>query len=81
MSEVDLSAEEKHRAIEIATAVRAVLEGCGYHEAFVGIVSAFAGVIVEGAPDERQARIAASQFGTYLSGTVEVLLTRQRKAP
>lgn len=63
--------------IRIAQAVGEALQGEEYHNAFVGVVSAMAMAIVDGAPDREQALIAARQFGDYLYGTVEAGLDRQ----
>ena len=65
--------------IRIAQAVAEALEGEEYHDAFVGVVSAIAMTIVEGAPNRGEALAIAKQFGEYLEGTVEAGLKNKLK--
>lgn len=63
--------------IRIAQAVAESLEGAEYHDAFVGVVSAIAMTIVEGAPNREEALAIARSFGEYLYGTVEAGLANK----
>ncbi|TCN30291.1 hypothetical protein [Sinorhizobium americanum] len=57
--------------IRIGLAVVKAIEGEKYHDVFLGVLTALATTIVDGAPNREQGLAAARQFAEYLQGTVE----------